>query len=145
MIVHCLIVWEWCQSSWKQHQDSQRTVEKVNVWKNWLINSDPWVFCKKAIMESFTEFTGKHLWLTPSVAFSCEFYKIAASSNVYIRPQIRLIKCQSCHYIETFIYKGLYKTFWGTTKKCENKNFNLIFISTQLSEMHGTLRVKIQF
>ena len=37
--------------------------------------------------------------------------------------------------------KGLHKTFWGTTKKCENKN--LIFISIQLSEMHETLRVNV--
>ena len=39
-------------------------------------------------------------------------------------------------------YEGLkdhLKTFWGTTKKCENKN--LTFISIQLSEMHGTGRV----
>ena len=39
--------------------------------------------------------------------------------------------------------KGLYKTFWGTTKKCDNKNLTLIFIWIQLSEMHGTLKVKI--
>ena len=39
--------------------------------------------------------------------------------------------------------KGLHKTFWGTTKKCENKN--LIVISIELSEMHGTLRVNIGF
>ena len=37
--------------------------------------------------------------------------------------------------------KGLRKTIWGTTKKCENKNFNLIFISMQLSEMRGTLSI----
>ena len=30
--------------------------------------------------------------------------------------------------------KGLYKTFWETTKKCENKSL-LIFTSIQLSEM----------
>ena len=38
--------------------------------------------------------------------------------------------------------KGLHKTFWGTTKKCENKKINLIFISIQLSEMQGTGKVK---
>ena len=38
--------------------------------------------------------------------------------------------------------KGLHKTFWGTTKKCENK---LIFILLQLSEMHGPGRVKSMF
>ena len=40
--------------------------------------------------------------------------------------------------------KDLYKKFWGTTKKCENKNKNLIFIFIQLSEMHGTGRGLIQ-
>ena len=39
--------------------------------------------------------------------------------------------------------KGLHKTFWGTTKKCEKKKINLIFISIQLSEMHWTGRVKV--
>ena len=39
-------------------------------------------------------------------------------------------------------FKGLYKTFWDTSKKCENKN--LIFISIQLSEMHCTKNVKLQ-
>ena len=29
--------------------------------------------------------------------------------------------------INPFSTNGLQKTFWGTTKKCENKNFNLIF------------------
>ena len=29
--------------------------------------------------------------------------------------------------------KGL-KTFWGTTKQCENKNFKLIFMLMQLSK-----------
>ena len=38
--------------------------------------------------------------------------------------------------------KGLYKTFWDTTKKCENKNLSLIFILIQLSEMNGAGRVK---
>ena len=37
--------------------------------------------------------------------------------------------------------KGLHKTFWGTTKKCEKKKINWIFISIQLSEMHGSLRI----
>ena len=36
--------------------------------------------------------------------------------------------------------KDFYQTIWGTTKKCE-KEFNLIFISIQLSEMHGKGRV----
>ena len=36
-------------------------------------------------------------------------------------------------------FKIFIKPFWGTTK-CENKN--LIFVSTQLSEMHRMLRVK---
>ena len=36
--------------------------------------------------------------------------------------------------------KGLHKTFWGTTKKCENTNFKLIIILIQLSEMHGAGR-----
>ena len=39
--------------------------------------------------------------------------------------------------------KGPHKTFLGITKKCENKNFNLIFISIQLSEMRGKLSVKL--
>ena len=38
--------------------------------------------------------------------------------------------------------KGFHKTFWDTTKKCENKKFNLTFISLQLLEMLGRLRVK---
>ena len=38
--------------------------------------------------------------------------------------------------------KGLHKTFSGTTKKCGNTKINLIFISIQISEMHGTGRVK---
>ena len=38
-------------------------------------------------------------------------------------------------------FKGLHKTFRGTTKKCEKKKFNSIFISVQLSEMNGSLRV----
>ena len=40
--------------------------------------------------------------------------------------------------------KDLHKTFWGTTKKCENKNLKLIFILTQLSEMHGAKRVNFE-
>ena len=31
----------------------------------------------------------------------------------------------------------------GTTKKCKNKNFNSIFISIQLSEIIGSLRVNM--
>ena len=38
--------------------------------------------------------------------------------------------------------KGLCKTFGGTKKKCENKKFYLIFISTHFLEIYGTLRVK---
>ena len=38
--------------------------------------------------------------------------------------------------------KGRHKTFWGTTKKCENKNL-INFFLIQLSEMHGTERVDI--
>ena len=38
--------------------------------------------------------------------------------------------------------KGLHEVFWGTTKKFENQ-INLILISTQLSEMHGALRVNL--
>ena len=55
----------------------------------------------------------------------------------------------SCHNpgrrekINFYFHTFCGKTFWGTTKKCENKKFNLIFISIQLSEMHGTLRVDI--
>ena len=41
-----------------------------------------------------------------------------------------------------------YKTFWGTTKKCEKKKkkkkkIKLIFILIQFSEMHGAGRVSI--
>ena len=37
--------------------------------------------------------------------------------------------------------KDLHKIFWGTTKKRESKDLiNLIFISIQLSELHGTGR-----
>ena len=39
--------------------------------------------------------------------------------------------------------KGLHKILWGTTESCENKKFNLIFISIELSEMHGTGRVNV--
>ena len=38
--------------------------------------------------------------------------------------------------------KTHHKTFRGTTKKCENKHFKLIFILIQLSEMHAAGRVK---
>ena len=50
----------------------------------------------------------------------------------------------SLWYLKRFYegIKDLHKTFWGTTKKCENKN--LIFVSIQLSEMHGTGRVNSQ-
>ena len=41
--------------------------------------------------------------------------------------------------------KGLHRTFRGTAKKRENTNFKLIFISIQLSEMQGSLRVKKPF
>ena len=37
---------------------------------------------------------------------------------------------------------SFHKTIRGTTKKCENKKFKLIFIFTLLSEMHGTIRNK---
>ena len=40
--------------------------------------------------------------------------------------------------------KGLDKSFWDTTKNCENKKFNLIFISRQLSEMYGPLSLNIK-
>ena len=36
-------------------------------------------------------------------------------------------------------FKGLHKTFWGTTKKCENKKLSLFLFS----EMHGTRRVNL--
>ena len=39
--------------------------------------------------------------------------------------------------------KGLYKTFWGTTKKCQNRKFKLIFILRELSEMRDTGRFNI--
>ena len=39
--------------------------------------------------------------------------------------------------------KGLHKTFWGTTKKCQNKKFKLIFILIELSEMRDTGRFNI--
>ena len=41
--------------------------------------------------------------------------------------------------------KDLHKTFWGTTKKRENKILTsfLFQFQKQLSEMHGTLRVKL--
>ena len=47
----------------------------------------------------------------------------------------------SLWYLKRFYedLKGLHKTFWGTTKKCENKNSSLF--SVQLSEMQGTGRV----
>ena len=38
--------------------------------------------------------------------------------------------------------KGLHETFWGTTKKCENKNLSWFLFQYKLSEMHGTLGVK---
>ena len=34
----------------------------------------------------------------------------------------------SLWYLKRF-YEGLHKTFWGTTKKCENKNFKVNFFS----------------
>ena len=44
------------------------------------------------------------------------------------------------------VLQGLHKTFRGTAKKCEDKNFTFlflkIFITIQLLEMHGSLRVK---
>ena len=46
------------------------------------------------------------------------------------------------NFIFTFlcsVSKGLHKTFRGTTNKCEKK-FKLIFILTELSEMHGPRR-----
>ena len=51
------------------------------------------------------------------------------------------MKISSNFYFQTFLwclwrfYEGLYKTIWGTTKNCENKN--LIFILIQFSEMQG--------
>ena len=53
----------------------------------------------------------------------------------------------SLWYLKRFYegLKGLHKPFWGTTKKCEKKNFELIFILIQLSEMHGAERIKIEF
>ena len=47
----------------------------------------------------------------------------------------------SLWYLKRFYedLKGLHKTFWGTTKKCENKNSSLF--SVQLSEMQGAGRV----
>ena len=36
--------------------------------------------------------------------------------------------------------KGLHKTFWGITKKCENKNL-IYFLFMPISEMNGTGRV----
>ena len=38
-----------------------------------------------------------------------------------------------------------HKTFWGTTKKCKNKNLKLIFILMYLSKMHEAERVKHGF
>ena len=33
--------------------------------------------------------------------------------------------------------KGLHKIFWGTTKKCENKNFELNFLVVQDRAVKG--------
>ena len=38
--------------------------------------------------------------------------------------------------------KGLHKTFWVTSKKCENKSLRLIFSLTQLCQMHGAEGIK---
>ena len=49
----------------------------------------------------------------------------------------------SCRNPDEEKNEGFHKTFWGTTKKFEKKTKkNLILISIQLSEMHGTLSVK---
>ena len=44
------------------------------------------------------------------------------------------------------VLKGLHKTFRGTAKKCEDKNFTFLFskffITIQILEMYGSLRVK---
>ena len=42
--------------------------------------------------------------------------------NFYFHTSLRCLK----KFYEGL--RGLYKTFWGTTEKCENKNFNLSFI-----------------
>ena len=49
----------------------------------------------------------------------------------------------SLWYLKRFYegLKGLHKTFWGTTKKCENKNLTYFFL---FIFMIGMLRVKDQ-
>ena len=68
--------------------------------------------------------------------------------NVEIPDKVKKIKLN--FYFHTSLWclkrfykglKGLHKTFWGTTKKSENKNLTQFFISILLSEMNGSLRV----
>ena len=72
----------------------------------------------------------------PVTCISESCIEIKIKLNLYFYTSLWCLK----RFCEGF--KGLHKTFWGTTKKCENKN--LILISIQLSEMHGTKRVNIK-
>ena len=71
------------------------------------------------------------------------------------RPDPRRIKKTNFNfYFHTFlwrlkrIYKGLHKTFWGTTKKCENKNLKLvsaIFYQIFINQMIALQKLRKMF
>ena len=77
------------------------------------------------------------------------YIKLKLTLNVPIPDKVKKIKLN--FYFHTSLWclkrfheglKGLHKTFWGTTKTCENKNLTHFFFSIQLSEMSGSLRIK---
>ena len=56
-----------------------------------------------------------------------EKYKLA-NANPFRSDPGRIEKINLIFSFHTSFFKGLHKTFWGTTEKCEIKNFKLIFV-----------------
>ena len=67
----------------------------------------------------------------PTLFISESCIKIKINLNVYFHTSLWCLK----RFYEDL--KGLHETFWGTAKKCENKNFKLIFSLRLESEREG--------
>ena len=68
----------------------------------------------------------------------CNIPEVVLTLAVLVPDEEKKMKLNFYFYTSLWCLKRFHKPFSATTKKYKNKKFNLI----QLSEMHGTLRVK---
>ena len=67
-------------------------------------------------------------WTLKTRSFSESCIEIKIKLNFYFHTSLWCLKK---------FYEGLHKTFWGTTKKCENKNLNWFFHFVQDWDVKG--------